>query len=123
MSVKKAEPKVEPAASIDFKPNRYFLEMIVGAGFSRRKSRQIYNALLKHITKALMAGEVVQLKGFGSFQARPRKVPAKPGEPPGEGATRQVARFRPAHALKLLAQQLTHNEPEQPSPLLPPSPS
>ena len=45
------------APSSYFKPNRYFLELIVGAGFSRSKSRLIYDALFAQITEALLAEE------------------------------------------------------------------
>src|ERR1051326_4284427 len=91
-------------AEPSFKPNRYFLELIVGAGFTRRKSRQIYNSLLTHIANALAAGEVVQLKGFGNFQKRATKSRAAFGHAATDQTSQRV-RFRSSDALNLLIAQ------------------
>lgn len=42
------------------------------AGFSKKDSEKLVNATIDAITEALVAGEKVQLVGFGAFEVRDR---------------------------------------------------
>jgi nucleoid DNA-binding protein len=96
-----------PFSMSNYKPNLYFLELIVGAGFSRSKARKIYDSLLTHIMNALAEEESVKFMGFGSFQVRKRKARAAPGQPPlpADSPPQKVIQFRPSRALKLFIAQ------------------
>lgn len=55
------------------------------AGFTKKDAEIAVNAVVASIEKALVAGEKVQLIGFGTFETRERKArqgrnPRKPGE-------------------------------------------
>ncbi|MEW6736760.1 MAG: HU family DNA-binding protein [Acidobacteriota bacterium] len=90
-----------------YKPNRYFLELIVGAGFTRTTARKIYNAFFKHITEALAAGEAVRIKGFGRFQVHQRRVRSGPA---GDEAVVKQVRLRPSEQLKMVASEPVYQE-------------
>jgi nucleoid DNA-binding protein len=98
-----------------FKPDLYFLELIVGSGFSRSKARKIYNSLLSNIMNALTDGERVRIGGFGSFHIQQRKARPAPGRPPLPADTPQknFIQFRPARPFRLIADQLNQPEPLQ----------
>lgn len=54
-------------------------------GFTKRDSESMVNALIGSIEEALVAGEKVQLIGFGTFETKERKArqgrnPRKPDE-------------------------------------------
>lgn len=72
-------------------------------GLSRNESAELVEAILRHISDALVAGETVKISSFGTFSVRekdPRigrnpktreEVPIKP---------RRVVTFRASHVLK-----------------------
>src|SRR5262249_20940035 len=78
------------------------------------RSRIIYDAMFTHIMNALVAGEMVRLKGFGTFRVRQRRVRPRPDQSPhSEGAqSRNLIKFRPSKALKALGVQLAQFELE-----------
>ncbi len=54
-------------------------------GFTKKDAEQAVNAFVASVEKALVAGDKVQLIGFGTFETRERKArqgrnPRKPGE-------------------------------------------
>jgi len=104
-----------PFSMANYKPNIHFLELIVGAGFSRSKARKIYDSLLTHIMRALTEGERVRLSGLGSLKVGERKATAGPGRPPLPADTPplKTVQFRPAQALKLLFAEQEAAETEQ----------
>ncbi len=73
------------------------------AEISKKDAERTLNAALNAITKALAAGDRVQLSGFGIFEVKERK--ARTGRNPRtrkpvEIAASQVASFKPSKALK-----------------------
>lgn len=54
-------------------------------GFTKKDAEKAVNAFVESVQGALVAGEKVQLIGFGTFETRPRKArqgrnPRKPGQ-------------------------------------------
>lgn len=73
------------------------------ADLNGREAEAAVTACLDAITKALAAGETVNLIGFGSFSVKERA--ARQGRNPQTGATIQIAAsrqptFKPGKALK-----------------------
>ena len=56
------------------------------AGFSKKDAEKALNAFVDVITDALVAGEKVQIVGFGSFEVkdRPERVARNPQKPEEE---------------------------------------
>ena len=73
------------------------------AGIAKKDAERLINAAIDAVTEALMAGEKVQLTGFGSFEVKDRE--ARVGRNPKTReavqipATRTVA-FKPSQNLK-----------------------
>ena len=72
-------------------------------GLNRVESREMVDALLNEISKALCAGEDVRLWGFGNFILRDKA--ARPGRNPRNGQEtviipRRVVTFRPGQKLR-----------------------
>lgn len=105
----------------EFRPNRFFLELIVGAGFTRKKSKIIYNSLITHIANALASGDSVTFKGFGTFHAGQRTYRALPGssvDKPELDIPETVVKtvlFRAGRALKYLVEEQPITVPAEPA--------
>ena len=59
------------------------------AGFSQKDASIAYEAFVEIVTKALRAGDKVQLAGFGSFEVK--EVAAKTGINPKTGEKVEIA--------------------------------
>ena len=59
------------------------------AGFSQKDATIAYEAFVEVVTKALQAGDKVQLAGFGSFEVK--EVAAKTGINPKTGEKVEIA--------------------------------
>ena len=73
------------------------------AGMTKKDTERVINAAIDVITQSLIAGEKVQLSGFGTFEARDRKerTGCNPhnAQPIRIAATRGPA-FKPSKVLK-----------------------
>lgn len=58
------------------------------AGFSKKDAEKAVAAVLDSVTNALIAGDKVQLVGFGTFEVRERA--AKQGRNPRTGETMEI---------------------------------
>lgn len=72
-------------------------------GLSRNESAQLVEAVLDHMSDALVAGEQVKISSFGTFSVRDKT--ARVGRNPKTGEEvpinpRRVLTFRPSHLMK-----------------------
>jgi integration host factor subunit alpha len=72
-------------------------------GLSRNESSDLVEAVLKHISDALAAGDTVKISSFGTFSVRSKT--ARVGRNPKTGdevpiSPRRVLSFRPSHMMK-----------------------
>ncbi len=72
-------------------------------GLSRNESAQLVEAVLDHMSDALVAGEQVKISSFGTFSVRDKT--ARIGRNPKTGEEvpinpRRVLTFRPSHLMK-----------------------
>ncbi|NPD16163.1 integration host factor subunit alpha [Xinfangfangia sp. D13-10-4-6] len=72
-------------------------------GLSRNESADLVEAVLQHISDALVAGETVKISSFGTFSVRAKS--ARVGRNPKTGdevpiSPRRVLTFRPSHLMK-----------------------
>lgn len=72
-------------------------------GLSRNESAELVEAVLQHVSDALVAGETVKISGFGTFSVRDKA--ARVGRNPKTGdevpiSPRRVLSFRPSHLMK-----------------------
>ncbi|MEM6941071.1 MAG: integration host factor subunit alpha [Pseudomonadota bacterium] len=72
-------------------------------GLSRNESAQLVEAVLEHMSDALVAGEQVKISSFGTFSVRDKT--ARIGRNPKTGEEvpinpRRVLTFRPSHLMK-----------------------
>lgn len=72
-------------------------------GLSRNESAQLVEAVLRHVSDALAAGETVKISSFGTFSLRAKT--ARVGRNPKTGdevpiSPRRVLTFRPSHLMK-----------------------
>ncbi len=72
-------------------------------GLSRNESSQLVEAVLDHMSDALVAGEQVKISSFGTFSVRDKT--ARVGRNPKTGEEvpinpRRVLTFRPSHLMK-----------------------
>ncbi|WP_093922438.1 integration host factor subunit alpha [Sulfitobacter brevis] len=72
-------------------------------GLSRNESAQLVEAVLEHMSDALVAGEQVKISSFGTFSVRDKT--ARVGRNPKTGEEvpidpRRVLTFRPSHLMK-----------------------
>lgn len=72
-------------------------------GLSRNESAQLVEAVLTHMSDALVAGETVKISSFGTFSVRDKS--ARVGRNPKTGdevpiSPRRVLTFRPSHLMK-----------------------
>ena len=72
-------------------------------GLSRNESAQLVEAVLSHMSDALVAGESVKISSFGTFSVRDKN--ARVGRNPKTGEEvpilpRRVLTFRPSHLMK-----------------------
>jgi len=72
-------------------------------GLSRNESAEMVEAVLGHISDALVAGDTVKISSFGTFSVRDKG--ARMGRNPKTGeevpiAPRRVLVFRPSHIMK-----------------------
>ena len=72
-------------------------------GLSRNESSDLVEAVLKHISDALAAGDAVKISSFGTFSVRSKT--ARVGRNPKTGdevpiSPRRVLSFRPSHMMK-----------------------
>jgi integration host factor subunit alpha len=72
-------------------------------GLSRNESAELVEAVLQHMSDALVSGEQVKISSFGTFSVR-EKV-ARVGRNPKTGEEvpiqpRRVLTFRPSHLMK-----------------------
>jgi len=104
-------------SKLEYKPNRYFLDLLIKAGFTRRQAQEVFNVLFSHIYETLLSGKAAQIKGFGTFQvySKDRKKLNNKND------NQKLVRFYPSSALKLLiehiAQQVITDLPEVNKPL------
>ncbi len=100
--------------SVEYKPNRYFLGLLMRAGFTRKQSHEIFSMLFTHICDTLLTGKAAQIKGFGTFQIYSRDSEKLNNEFGNQ--KERLIRFYPSNALKLLvehiAQQVIPDLPE-----------
>lgn len=73
------------------------------AGITKKDTERILNAAIDAITRSLVAGEKVQLSGFGTFEVRERKE--RIGSDPHDAhpihiAASRVPAFKPSKVLK-----------------------
>ncbi|SHI31117.1 integration host factor subunit alpha [Wenxinia saemankumensis] len=72
-------------------------------GLSRNESAELVEAVLQHISDALVQGEQVKISSFGTFSTREKS--ARVGRNPKTGeevpiSPRRVLTFRPSHLTK-----------------------
>lgn len=72
-------------------------------GLSRNESAELVEAVLNHMSDALVAGEQVKISSFGTFSTRDKA--ARVGRNPKTGeevpiSPRRVLTFRPSHLMK-----------------------
>ena len=72
-------------------------------GLSRNESAELVEAVLGHISDALVSGEQVKISSFGTFSVREKT--ARVGRNPKTGEEvpiqpRRVLTFRPSHLMK-----------------------
>jgi len=72
-------------------------------GLSRNESAQLVEAVLEHMSDALVSGEQVKISSFGTFSVRDKT--ARVGRNPKTGEEvpinpRRVLTFRPSHLMK-----------------------
>jgi integration host factor subunit alpha len=72
-------------------------------GLSRNESAQLVEAVLEHMSDALVNGEQVKISSFGTFSVRDKS--ARVGRNPKTGEEvpinpRRVLTFRPSHLMK-----------------------
>ena len=72
-------------------------------GLSRNESAQLVEAVLEHMSDALVAGQQVKISSFGTFSVREKS--ARVGRNPKTGEEvpinpRRVLTFRPSHLMK-----------------------
>lgn len=72
-------------------------------GLSRNESAQLVEAVLSHLSDALVAGQQVKISSFGTFSVREKT--ARIGRNPKTGEEvpidpRRVLTFRPSHLMK-----------------------
>jgi integration host factor subunit alpha len=72
-------------------------------GLSRNESAELVEAVLEHISDALVEGQTVKISSFGTFSVREKS--ARVGRNPKTGEEvpiepRRVLTFRPSHLMK-----------------------
>lgn len=72
-------------------------------GFSHNECAKLVEAVLDHVSDALVAGETVKISSFGTFSVRSKT--ARVGRNPKTGdevpiSPRRVLTFRPSHLMK-----------------------
>ncbi|ETA49942.1 MULTISPECIES: integration host factor subunit alpha [Ponticoccus] len=72
-------------------------------GLSRNESAELVEAVLQHMSDALVSGEQVKISSFGTFSVREKA--ARVGRNPKTGEEvpiqpRRVLTFRPSHLMK-----------------------
>ncbi|MEM9428231.1 MAG: integration host factor subunit alpha [Pseudomonadota bacterium] len=72
-------------------------------GLSRKESAELVEAVIKHMSDALVRGESVKISSFATFNVRTKS--ARVGRNPKTGkevpiAPRRVLTFRPSHLMK-----------------------
>ena len=93
----------------DIMPNKTLTRMDLSeavfreVGLSRNESAQLVEAVLEHMSDALVDGEQVKISSFGTFSVRDRT--ARVGRNPKTGEEvpinpRRVLTFRPSHLMK-----------------------
>ena len=73
------------------------------SGVSRTKAEQIFEALFHSLKEAMIRGERIELRGFGVFIVKPRKVGVGRNSRTGEEApipTGKTIRFKPGKELQ-----------------------
>ena len=93
----------------DIRPNKTLTRMDLSeavfreVGLSRNESAQLVEAVLEHMSDALVDGEQVKISSFGTFSVRDKT--ARVGRNPKTGEEvpinpRRVLTFRPSHLMK-----------------------
>ena len=93
----------------DIMPNKTLTRMDLSeavfreVGLSRNESAQLVEAVLEHMSDALVDGEQVKISSFGTFSVRDKT--ARVGRNPKTGEEvpinpRRVLTFRPSHQMK-----------------------
>ena len=93
----------------DIMPNKTLTRMDLSeavfreVGLSRNESAQLVEAVLEHMSDALVEGEQVKISSFGTFSVRAKT--ARVGRNPKTGEEvpinpRRVLTFRPSHLMK-----------------------
>ncbi|MDR3020925.1 MAG: integration host factor subunit beta [Treponema sp.] len=77
--------------------------IISGACLDVRKATEVTGQIIKSMTAALAAGEMIELRGFGSLEVKERKATTKRNPQTGEPVIvppRRRVLFRPGQELK-----------------------
>jgi tetratricopeptide (TPR) repeat protein len=90
-------------SKLEYKPDPYFLGLLVNAGFTRGQANKIFNELFYHIYESLLVSKAVQIKGFGSFRLYSKINDSLSSDNPKE----KIIRFYPSSAFKLLVDNIT----------------
>lgn len=72
-------------------------------GLSRNESADLVEAILQHMSDALVSGEQVKISSFGTFSVRDKAARAYRNPKTGEEVPiqpRRVLTFRPSHLMK-----------------------
>ena len=72
-------------------------------GLSRNESSDLVEAVLKHISDALAAGDTVKISSFGTFSVRSKTARVGRNQKTGDEvpiSPRRVLSFRPSHMMK-----------------------
>ncbi|MBI4853641.1 MAG: HU family DNA-binding protein [Acidobacteria bacterium] len=92
----------------EFKPDRYFLGLLVKAGFTRKQSNEIFNLLFTHICDTLLEGKATEIKGFGTFRVYSKTTSELDAKSDNlfDNQKEKVIRFYPSSAFKLLIENI-----------------
>lgn len=90
-------------SKLEYKPDPYFLGLLMNAGFTRGQANKIFNELFYHIYESLLVSKATQIKGFGSFRLYSKINDSPSSDNPKE----KIIRFYPSSAFKLLVDNIT----------------
>lgn len=95
-------------SKVDFKPNRYFVDILVKSGFTRKEAHKIFNSLFTNIAETLLANNTSQIKGFGTFQLY-SKANNREVLPANDSQAERFVKFYPTNSLKSFIGQIATN--------------
>lgn len=92
-------------SKLEYKPDPYFLALLMKAGFTRKQSSEIFNILFSYICETLFTNKVAQIKGFGTFRVY-YKVKTEV-DTQFNNQKEKIIKFYPSSAFKLLIESLS----------------